>query len=65
MSAWGELRPAPISRVPPEAETAAEHDGGDAQAPSWPGLPVPCRKCTGRGDAHYLTCSLLQLGGRS
>jgi hypothetical protein len=24
-------------------------------------LPQICRHCTGRGDAHYLTCPLLQL----
>ena len=24
-------------------------------------MPAPCPKCTGRGDAHYLTCSTLRL----
>jgi hypothetical protein len=27
-------------------------------------LPQPCPKCTGYGDAHYLTCPLLRLPER-
>ena len=23
-------------------------------------MPAPCPKCTGRGDAHYLTCPTLR-----
>jgi hypothetical protein len=25
---------------------------------------LPCRKCTGYGDAHYLTCPTLRLPAR-
>ena len=26
-----------------------------------PALPGPCPRCTGLGDAHYLTCPVLRL----
>ena len=29
---------------------------------SAPALPGPCPRCTGLGDAHYLTCPTLRLG---
>jgi len=29
---------------------------------SAPALPGPCPRCTGMGDAHYLTCPTLRLG---
>jgi hypothetical protein len=34
---------------------------GDGWAPHV--MPAPCRRCTGPGDAHYLTCPTLRLPG--
>ncbi len=29
--------------------------------PGQGGMPAPCPRCTGLGDAHYLTCPTLRL----
>jgi len=38
------------------ADTRADTRTGTNQ------VPLPCKKCTGYGDAHYLTCPTLRIG---
>ncbi len=51
-------RPMPGARTGLAAELAREDAGRDAG-----NARGPCKRCGGRGNAHYLTCPLLRLPG--